>query len=142
MHESTTQDAELRRRAHLRRQQSAIDVAASLVLAMLLWPFPLARMTLSVPVHVLSVLVFWQLVQTGYFAVTVSTWGQTAGMRLAGISLSENGGGEPTRSQRASWGAISGMLAFAVLVAPESGVSDSAETAARVEVRFPAPAGS
>ena len=34
-----------------------------------------------------GVLVFWLVVQVGYFVVTVSAWGQTAGMRLMGKTV-------------------------------------------------------
>ena len=100
------------------RIQCAIDSGAALVLAMLAWPFPLARVLLPVAVNVASVLVFWQLVQIAYFAIALSLWGQTAGMRLMGLHLACRDEAELSRGDRARWGARAGALAIPRLISP------------------------
>lgn len=94
------------------RQQTLTDVVLSLVLTALVWPFPLARANMSVIAQVVAILVAWQIVQSAYFAVAAGIWGQTGGMRLAGLSLMDADAREATRSQRVRWGAIAGALAL------------------------------
>ena len=106
-----------------RRIQAGVDSGAALVLAMLAWPFPLARAMLPLPVNILSVLVFWQLVQVGYCAVAAAVWGGTAGTLVAGISLVAQDGAEITRANRAKWGALAGATALAHVVSPPTGGS-------------------
>ena len=85
---------------------------------MLAWPFPLARAMLPPLVNVASVLVFWQLVQVVYFAVTVAFWGRTGGMRLQGLNLSARAGGPPSRASRIRWALIAGAFALAQVAKP------------------------
>jgi hypothetical protein len=110
-----------------RRIQAAIDSGAALVLAMLAWPFPLARAMLPLPVNIISVLVFWQVVQVAYCALAAGAWGSTAGTRLQGIVLVDADGGEPTRLRRAQWGALVGAAALVHIAVPPL---DSARTLA------------
>ena len=96
------------------RAQAALDAAASLLIAILAWPFPLARATLSVPVHAVSILVVWWIVQIAYYTVTVGFWGQTGGMRLLGLGLAATAPRPVSGRQRALWGAMAGVAGFAV----------------------------
>jgi uncharacterized RDD family membrane protein YckC len=122
--------------ASARRKQTAIDVGASLVLAMLAWPFPLARASLSIPVHVIALLVFWQVVQVGYYVLTTGTWGRTAGLHLVGLRLEAPDGTDPDRGAAIRWGALSAVLALPRLMTPASRTSDegAAERSAGVGV--------
>ncbi|NTU70805.1 MAG: hypothetical protein HGB10_03160 [Coriobacteriia bacterium] len=100
------------------RTQTAIDLGSALVITMLLWPFPVARAMLSVPVHVLSILAVWYLVLIAYFSVTCGVWGQTGGMRLMGIVFTDTSGDAVNRGRRAQWGAIAGALVCVRLLVP------------------------
>jgi hypothetical protein len=121
--------------ARQRRIQSAIDSGAALVLAMLAWPFPLARAMLPVAVNIASVIVFWQLIQVLYFVVTVGVWKQTGGMRLQGLALRGLEGEEPQRGQRVIWAAIAGVLTWAQIAAPAGEESPTlAERVAKARV--------
>lgn len=98
-----------------RRIQSALDMGASLVLAMLAWPFPVARANLPVPVHIVSILVFWLIVQVGYFVVAVGWWRATPGMALTGLRLSPDADAT-TRGQRVKWALAEGPFAIVRVV--------------------------
>jgi uncharacterized RDD family membrane protein YckC len=119
-----------------RRRQTAIDVGASLALAILAWPFPLARASLSIPVHVVAVLAFWQIVQVGYYVATMGTWGRTGGLHLMGLRVVTEDGVAPGRASAVRWGALSGLLAAPRLVTPASrtGEDGPAERSAGVKV--------
>jgi hypothetical protein len=103
-----------------RRRQSALDCGAALVLAMLAWPFPLARASLAPIVHVVSILVVWQIVQVVYFSVCSAVWGKTGGVALLGMNLVVEGGERPSRRQAATWGAVAGLLTIPTIIAPSS----------------------
>ena len=103
-----------------RRRQTAVDVGASLVLAMLAWPFPLARAALSILAHVVALLLFWQLVQIGYYGVTMAVWGQTAGTYLLGLAVRTEAGAGPDRIAAIRWGVLSSLLALSRLLTPAS----------------------
>jgi hypothetical protein len=103
-----------------RRIQAAIDSGAALVLAVLAYPFPVMRAMLPLPVFVISILVVWQLVQVSYCALAAAVWGSTGGMYLRGLSLRTTDGGEATRGQRATWGALAGIAALVHVAAPPS----------------------
>ena len=96
-----------------------MDSGTALVLAMLAWPFPLARALLPVPALVLSILLFWQVVQIGYYALTIGIWGATGGMKVTGLVAVTADGATPTRGRRATWALVAGALAVVVIVAPE-----------------------
>ncbi len=106
-----------------RRAQSVIDVFVSVFAAMMLWPFPVARATLSPTVHVTGVLLTIVVVQVVYFAVCAVVWRQTLGMRLAGIRLSTPAGEPATRRQALLWGIVSAPLALWFAVAPKQACS-------------------
>ena len=119
-----------------RRIQAAVDSGAALVIAMLAWPFPLARAVLPVWLDVVLLLVFWQLVQVGYCAVTAGVWGSTAGTWTQGVELATAEGDEPTRRQRAQWGAVTGAVALAhVALPPRETAVTLAERLSGVTVR-------
>ena len=59
-------------------------MATAPVITVLLWPFPLARAALAPIVQIVSILVLWQLIQVGYYAVCAGFWRKTAGMHLLG----------------------------------------------------------
>jgi len=103
-----------------RRLQSIIDSAASVVMAMLLWPFPIARVMLQPAVHVVAVLLVIVVVQFVYFAVASALWARTLGMRLAGLRLAAADGGGGTRTARVRWGLVSAAVAPWFVVAPRS----------------------
>jgi len=113
-----------------RRAQSLIDIFVSVFAAMMVWPFPVARATLSPPIHVAGVLVTCFVVQLLYFCVCAVVWHQTLGMRLAGIRLHAQDGEPPTRTQSLSWGLVSALIAPWFAVAP--GHADAAAVAERV----------
>ena len=126
-------DAPTRRQLRI---QAALDSGAALVLAMLAWPFPLARAVLPLPVNIVSVIVFWQLVQVLYCALTVGFLEQTGGMRLQGLRLAGDDGAPATRGARLRWGALCGALALVHAVAPADGQSPTlAERIAGVRIR-------
>lgn len=113
-----------------RRAQSLIDLFVSVFAAMMLWPFPVARATLSPPIHIAGVLATCFIVQLLYFAVCAVVWRQTLGMRLAGVRLYAHNGGSPTRPQALLWGLVSALIAVWFAVAP--GQAGSAAVAERV----------
>jgi hypothetical protein len=118
-----------------RRTQTAIDSGAALVVTMLVWPFPLARAVLPVFANVLSVVVLWQVIQVGYFAVAMAVWGSTAGLRLQGLRLACSDGSTPDRAARLKWGVLAGSLALPQLAAPPAeGARSIPERAADVDV--------
>jgi uncharacterized RDD family membrane protein YckC len=121
-----------------RRRQAALDSGASLVLAMLAWPFPLARASLAPIVHVVSILIAWQIVQVAYFALCSSVWGKTGGSALLGMDLVADDGERPSRSQAALWGAVAGLLAIPTIVAPSSSPGP-AERVSRVSLMLDEP---
>jgi hypothetical protein len=86
-------------------------------------------------VNVLSILVFWQLLQIAYFAVTMYLWGATGGTHLMGLRIVLPDGTMPDRRQRALWGALSGAIAVIRVAAPaREGKVDLPERVAGVEV--------
>ena len=118
-----------------RRAQTAIDGGVAFALAMLAWPFPLARSMLTPVAHVASVFLFWYLMQIAYSSVTMAVWGATAGTRLMGFAVLSADGTSPGRRQRLIWGAISGaMTPVRAVVPPRVGERDVPDAAARVEV--------
>ena len=120
----------------VRRKQTAIDVVLALVLTMLVWPFPVARMNLTPVVHVISILVLWQLVQIGYFVVAAAVWRKTAGMYLLGLGLATGDHSVPDRAAAMRWAVIAGLLGIARLFTggPSGGRSDMAERVSAVSV--------
>ncbi len=100
------------------RAQISIDLGVSLVLCMLIWPFPLARASLTVVSHVLSILLAWGVIHVAYLAATVGAWSQTAAMRLLGLSLATLDGQPCHTRQRMRWGVIAGTLVLLRLVDP------------------------
>lgn len=118
-----------------RRAQSLIDIFVSVFAAMMLWPFPIARAALSLPVHVAGVLVSCFIVQLAYFSVCAVVWNRTLGMRLAGIGVYAHNGGSPTRRQALLWGLISALIAVWFAVAPrQAGLASVAERASATTV--------
>ena len=113
-----------------RRAQSLIDIFVSVFAAMMLWPFPVARATLSPPVHIVGVVVTCFVVQLVYFTVCAVVWHQTLGMRLAGIRVYAADGESPTRRQALLWGLVSALIAVWFAVAPRQ--AGSAAVAERV----------
>lgn len=108
-----------------RRTQSLIDIFMSVVIAMMLWPFPVARMWLSPPVHVAGVLVTIALAQLVYYALSAAVWHRTLGMQLAGIQLGSTTGEPVTRVRALQWGLVSALIAPWFALAPRS-ASDAA----------------
>lgn len=113
-----------------RRAQSLIDIFVSVFAAMMIWPFPVARATMTPAVHVSGVLLTIIVVQFVYFVVCAMIWQQTLGMRLADIRLRARDGEPPTRRQALIWGLVSAPIALWFSVAP--GQAGSAAVAERV----------
>lgn len=90
---------------------------------MLVWPFPLARAMLPLPVNIACVLVFWQLMQVLYCSLTAGLLEQTGGMRLQGLRLVGIDGAQPSRGVRLRWGALAGALALVHAIAPGGGLA-------------------
>lgn len=111
------------------RTRAAIDTGVALVLAMLAYPFPIARASLPLPVFVGSVILVWQVVQVAYCAVTAGIWHGTAGTRLAGLVVADSDGGTGTGPRRAAWGALAGLSATVQAIVPPA--DGSAGMAAR-----------
>jgi len=104
----------------IRRTQSGIDIVLSVLLAMMLWPFPVGRAMLSPAVHVLGVLITYGVVQVLYYAVSAVAWRQTLGMRLVGVRLRSADGAVPARRHALRWGLVSAVTAPWYVVAPRS----------------------
>jgi hypothetical protein len=118
------------------RRSALIDSGVALILAMLAWPFPLARMLLPVPVNVASLLLFWQVVQACYCALTAGVWGRTGGMLLQGLALVGPAHEEPSRVQRARWGVVYGALLLGTIAGVRgSAPSLASERVANLELR-------
>jgi hypothetical protein len=109
--------------ASTRRKLALIDSGTSLVIAMLAWPFPLARAYLPVWAIIAGVLVFWQVIQVLYHLVAIGFWGATGGMALLGLELCGEGsaGGRPPG--RAAWSALEGLLCAVFAIVPGLSVS-------------------
>jgi uncharacterized RDD family membrane protein YckC len=119
----------------VRRAQTAIDSVAALMLTMLVWPFPLARAALAPLVNVACILVLWQVLQVAYFTITMAVWGATGGTRVMGLRVMGTDGEAASRRQRAIWGALSGVIAVARIIAPpRSPAQDMPERIAGVTV--------
>lgn len=101
-----------------RRLQSVVDIVVSIVLAMLVWPFPIARATLSVPAQLTGICVVILVVQLLYFAGSTAVWQHTLGMRMAGVRLAGIGESPVSRGQAVRWAVVSSLLAYWFTVAP------------------------
>lgn len=101
-----------------RRLQSAADIGISVLIAILLWPFPVARRLLEPAAHVLGVLITCGIVQLVYFEMCAIVWHRTLGMRLAGLTIVDADGGAPQRGRPAVWGLLAASLALWYLVMP------------------------
>ena len=103
-----------------RRTQSLIDIFMSVFIAMMLWPFPVARMWLSLPVHVAGVLLTCVFSGLLYYAISAAVWRKTLGMRLAGIKLESATEAQATWARATQWGLVSAIIAPWFVVAPRS----------------------
>ena len=118
-----------------RRTQSLVDLLVSIVIAMLLWPFPVARAMLSPTIHVAGVLATCVIVQLVYFALSASVWSQTLGMRLVEVRLVSDDGEPVSRGRAVQWGLVSAVIAPWYVVAPSSACAASiAERTTRTTV--------
>ncbi len=72
---------------------AAADLAVSAVVALLLWPFPLIRLTLGVPwaVHVPLIAAWILLVYATYLAISALIWRRSVGMYLLDLGLAGRG---------------------------------------------------
>jgi hypothetical protein len=101
-----------------RRLQSIADITFSVVVGVLIWPFPAARAMLSPLLHVMGVIITCTVVLFGYYVLSAVLWRRTLGMRLAGLKLElvEAGSSEPIRVMR--WGLVSAALSGWYVIAP------------------------
>ena len=100
------------------RWRALIDVGMTLVITMLMWPFPIARAMLAPLTNVLLLLTSWAVISVLYHVVCARVWRRTAGMYLLGLSLCDaNGPADecPPVDNRTAlrWGFIAGLLALA-----------------------------
>lgn len=74
---------------------AGIELAVSVVATLLLWPFPLIRLTLGIPwaVHGPLILVAILIVYVAYLAVSVRLWGRSPAMYFLDLGLT--GGSRP-----------------------------------------------
>lgn len=114
----------------MRRAQSAVDIVTSVLIAMMLWPFPIARATLGPVMHIAGVLATCVIVQVLYFGVCAVVWRKTLGMHLAGIRLGNADGGAPARREALAWALVSAVTAPWHVAAPLS--ANVARTAERL----------
>ena len=114
------------------RRRALVDAASTLVLTMLLWPFPIARAMLAPVWNVLFVLLTWLIVGVVYHVVCARFWRRTAAMYLLGYSLENMAGphGEIDNAVAMRWGLVAGSLVVLNAVwAPAAGVIESASGA-------------
>lgn len=108
---------------------AGVDLAAAALVAILLWPFPLFRLTLGLPWAVHGVLIFvWVfVVYTAYLTLSVLAWTRTPVMYLLDLGLRD---GSPRfgfgRSLRWALGwalaVLPGLVGARSLTAPETGL--------------------
>jgi len=109
------------------RKRAALDSVATLVLTMLVWPFPIARALLPISVNVALVLVAWVLMGVAYSLVCGLVWHRTAAMYLLGFTLAPIGEASlPVNPVGGPglwrWGAAAGSLLLVTVAWP--GASD------------------
>ncbi len=78
------------------RAAALLDSVAGLLLAVLLYPFPVMRAAFSVPVFVVSILVSVALIQVLLAATSLVIAGRTIGMHMFGLEFDE--GPRPVRA--------------------------------------------
>ena len=68
---------------------AAVDLAGAAVIAILLWPFPLIRLTLGIPwsIHGPLIVVWVFVVYAVYLTVCVAVWGRSVAMYLLDLGL-------------------------------------------------------
>jgi hypothetical protein len=71
------------------RLAGVLDLLVAVLVTMLLWPFPLLRLTLSLPwsVHAAAIVVGIVVVHEVYSAASVAVWGRTPVMYLLDLGL-------------------------------------------------------
>ncbi len=94
------------------RKRALIDAGVSLVLTMLLWPFPIARAMLAPAVNVLGILLLWGMVSILYHVLCARFWRKTAATHLLGYSLADSSGSGSgvDDAQALRWGIAAGTL--------------------------------
>lgn len=100
--------------------QSGIDAFVAVVLGMLVWPFPIARATMTPFAQVVGIVVVIAAAQSVYFMATSALYGQTLGMRLAGMRLRSQDAARPTRWRVACWAAASSAIVWWFIVSPKA----------------------
>lgn len=71
------------------RSAALVDGAAAFLLAVLAFPFPIARALLPLPVFVASIIGVIAVVHVAYVAITLMLWGRTPGMYLLDLGVSD-----------------------------------------------------
>lgn len=68
---------------------AALDLLVAAIVGLLLWPFPLIRLTLAVPVaaHTALIVVWILVVYLVYMTASVAAWGRTPAMYLLDLGL-------------------------------------------------------
>jgi hypothetical protein len=99
------------------RKRALVDAGTTLVIVMLMWPFPLARATLAPVVNISLIVVAWWLLGIAYCAIAVRFWHKTGGMYLLRFELapvaSAAGSGSDLR-----WGVAAGALLIVTCIWP------------------------
>lgn len=93
------------------RRAALIDAGIGLLVALLLWPFPVARRVLPVTGNVAGILLLGYAATLVLAAAALRRWHRTLGMRLAGVALMS---GRARRSFRAELA----FVALCTLVTP------------------------
>lgn len=82
------------------RCATGLDVGIVVVLAMLLWPFPLARANLSPSAHAAAIAVWVVFALCAYQVAVLTRSGRSLGMYLSGLRLSHSSPGGSGRILR------------------------------------------
>jgi hypothetical protein len=107
------------------RKASLVDSGICILVAMLAWPFPIARAMLPPLVNVVSVLVWIGIVEIAYGTLVMARWGRGAGWYLFDLAAE---GGRARFSAGLRWGlgwalVSAGAIFSASMVDPRTGLA-------------------
>ncbi|MBI5232004.1 MAG: hypothetical protein HY876_07555 [Coriobacteriales bacterium] len=105
------------------RAANGVDVLVVVLLALLVWPFPVARRVLTPPVHVAVVVAWVFLVAAAYSFIALVRWRRTLGMYLFDLRLPKSTSVAAMARWAAGWVLVAvPAVAFGGLVDPNSGL--------------------
>lgn len=108
------------------RAAGGVDTLIALLVAMIAWPFPIARATLPWMIHVALLLVAITTVDVAVRFIALRIWGRTLAMYLFDLGLVSESG--PGIAKSIAWAATSALTVWPSLLGlrglahPESGV--------------------